>query len=1407
MLLNLKSNAIFKKIFGLLENTLCLKIISYNKSFQSELDKNIEDFKKASKIYLIFEDKEKVKEYDKESNILVFEGEYKNKKRNGFGKEYCKGKLIFEGQYKDGLKNGPGKAYDDNGKLIFEGIYLNGAEWEGQGQIVNTSSEEEKVIYYGKITEGKINGYGRKVDLKSVTEYEGNFIKGKKWGHGKELRFSKLVYEGEFKDDKRSGYGKEYDHHENIIFEGQFLDGKRWEGFGKEIKNYDIVFEGEYKKGKRNGKGKEYYFDKLGTKFIGNYLDGERSGKGIEYFENGKIKFTGDFFKGGYNNGKGYNINREEIFEIKNGEGNIKIYNNENKIEFEGEYKNYRYWNGKISSYEYGNLIYELFYLEGVIIRLKKYNRVLGYLEFEGEIINGELKKGKEYKDGELLFEGEYHFNSKIENSEQFISEYLGYSSSEFSNQRWNGKGKDYNFSFKDIKDETYIYEGDYLEGKKTGFGKIYVKKEVLVYEGELLDGKLHGKGKLFDEEGNLKIEGDFIDDKADYKNGFIKEYENGKLSTETKYSGGIPLRAKHYNKEGIIILEYKDKWIKEYYDNGNLKAEGEYYAGYIGIIKEYYENGKILFEGEAKDNVWWNGKVYNENGEIIDEIKDGKSLNNKDKVEEENEEERKKDEEKNVFEGEYYDGEYWTGKLKEYYDNGNIKLEVVYLNGEKNGNCKSYDEDGIIKSEKEYINGKKIGKCKYYKKGILYKEREALIFGQMLKIKEYYDNGAIRYEGEGNFEGNSVGKGKLFSKKGELLFEGEFGYGYLNGKGKKYYYLNEDNTNNNDKDLILEYEGEFYNRKKEGKGKQYSEDGKTIFEGIFSNDKPFEGKEITYDENGKITGEKNIKYGYSHGLAWMKKNSCVFEGEYINDSYWNGKYKSFNEKGDIIVNGEFKNGYFNGIVRIKNEKGEFIEEKYKNGKIWTGHTKVDSNTDRFLFDETDTKHFRGEYLEGKRWKGKGKELYPNKITEFEGEYDKGERIKGIEYYEDGIIKYEGDYLNGKYYNGKAYNTTGEEMYEIKEGKGLPKDFEKYGYRYEGEYLNGLKNGKGKEYYKEKLIFEGKYLNGLKSEHGKEYHFIDGYLLFEGEYLKGERIKGKEYYDNGKIKFEGEYFDGKINKKGKEYNKEGELIREGEFEDNKLWTGKKYPTKYDKNEEEYLYGKKHGKVKEYYVDHFGNILKFEGEYYCGNKLKGKIYEGGEVMFDGEFMGSEYFRFFRKYDSYEYKGKKYKEGKLIFEGKMDKENCLTGKKYRNGSEIEGEYLNGKKYGKWKEYDNEGNLEFEGEINEFMKYRKGKWLNNGRLEFEGEYYDNKEWKGKKKKYDDNSTELEAEYEYSLGKKNGKAIEYYNGGKIRFEGEYLNDRKWNGKGYNPNGELIYEIKNGKGDIKEYDFNGNEN
>ena len=57
------------------------------------------------------------------------------------------------------------------------------------------------------------------------------------------------------------------------------------------------------------------------------------------------------------------------------------------------------------------------------------------------------------------------------------------------------------------------------------------------------------------------------------------------------------------------------------------------------------------------------------------------------------------------------------------------------------------------------------------------------------------------------------------------------------------------------------------------------------------------------------------------------------------------------------------------------------------------------------------------------------------------------------------------------------------------------------------------------------------------------------------------------------------------------------------------------------------------------------------------------------------------------------------------------------------------------------------------------------------------------------------LEYEGEYLNGKRNGRGKEYYAYRNALFEGEYLNNLRWNGKGYDINGNITYELKEGKG------------
>ena len=96
--------------------------------------------------------------------------------------------------------------------------------------------------------------------------------------------------------------------------------------------------------------------------------------------------------------------------------------------------------------------------------------------------------------------------------------------------------------------------------------------------------------------------------------------------------------------------------------------------------------------------------------------------------------------------------------------------------------------------------------------------------------------------------------------------------------------------------------------------------------------------------------------------------------------------------------------------------------------------------------------------------------------------------------------------------------------------------------------------------------------------------------------------------------------------------------------------------------------------------------------------------------------------------------------------------------------------------------------------------------GHLIYEGEYLNGeRNGKGKEYRYNtiDKITFIKFEGEYLNGKRNGKGKDLSIEGKILFEGEYLNGCKWNGKIYDIKNNNIYEIKNGCGYYKEFNYN----
>ena len=123
--------------------------------------------------------------------------------------------IIFEGNYLNGKRNVQGKEYYENGKILFEGGCYGWRRWNRI--IYNKQGKKECEIKCGRGKVKKYNIYGD------------------------------ILFEGEYLDGERNEKGKEYSYGNILIYEGEYLNGKR-NGKGKEYNLFDgkLEFEVEY---------------------------------------------------------------------------------------------------------------------------------------------------------------------------------------------------------------------------------------------------------------------------------------------------------------------------------------------------------------------------------------------------------------------------------------------------------------------------------------------------------------------------------------------------------------------------------------------------------------------------------------------------------------------------------------------------------------------------------------------------------------------------------------------------------------------------------------------------------------------------------------------------------------------------------------------------------------------------------------------------------------------------------------------------------------------------------------------------------------------------------------------------------------------------------------------------------
>ena len=296
-----------------------------------------------------------------------------------------------------------------------------------------------------------------------------------------------------FVDGIANGPCKLYDEEGSIVFEGYLKNGYR-EGKGKEYdENGNVIFEGFYKEGKRMNivelKEMKGYWKEMNEKNEVISIckkDEEGNNDGICYFySNGKIDRIGEWKNG------------EEISDS----GYCKIYDEPNKVFFEGQFENgKREGKGKEIDLN-GKVVFEGLYRNGKRTNMVVMKEMKGYwkeMNEKNEVIsichkneegnndgicyfysNGKIDKVSEWKNGEELnilkrFEGK-----KMIEFVNGVKRYEGeYRDSIKHNYPREGEGEEY-----DTDGKSLVYNGYYWNGKRQGQGKAY-KDRKKVYDG-----------------------------------------------------------------------------------------------------------------------------------------------------------------------------------------------------------------------------------------------------------------------------------------------------------------------------------------------------------------------------------------------------------------------------------------------------------------------------------------------------------------------------------------------------------------------------------------------------------------------------------------------------------------------------------------------------------------------------------------------------------------------------------------------------------------------------------------------------------------------------------------------------------------------------------------------------------
>jgi antitoxin component YwqK of YwqJK toxin-antitoxin module len=456
--------------------------------------------------------------------------------------------------------------------------------------------------------------------------------------------------------------------------------------------------EGNFLNGKPEGFWKNY-FETGVLKSEGNRKDHLLDSTWLFYFDNGLLKEKVDYIAS-KKNGWSYKYSEEGFLleqlpfdnDTIHGFG-LKFYTDVNRVEFEEPYEN-----GVLSGrgFQYardGRIVGLITYEKGTLKSIQKINsyntkkeKVGLWITYYDDISDRKAK----------LLEGRYKHGLKNGYFREYDRKGIQLSTTKYVNgQVVENASELMNVDLvrEFYPDASVKWEKTYLGAAPHGIWKKYdtagVVIETLIYK----QGILFGQG--------------IIDSKG-IKQGHWKEYYNeGILRAEGDYKNGAKIgkwKFYHINQKLEQVGVYRKggkpdgDWIW-YYDNGAVKREETYFNGLEdGNIIEYNEEGEVIKKGQYvegfKDGEWEiNAGDYIEVGSYIEGMMHGlwkgtyKSTG------------------KTAFKGEYIEDEP-NDRHTFYYPTGRKMLEGKYQLGLKVGDWKRYDENGLVVLTIQYRNG-----------------------------------------------------------------------------------------------------------------------------------------------------------------------------------------------------------------------------------------------------------------------------------------------------------------------------------------------------------------------------------------------------------------------------------------------------------------------------------------------------------------------------------------------------------------------------------------------------------------------------------------------------------------------------------------------------------------------------